>query len=88
MDSVHKDIIIYIKRIVNLVRAFDCAENKDFRILYLNKLKKKRRKRKIRIRRRRKDNMADVLYQIFIADDMWMFFTAVLLGSLYILWKF
>jgi len=32
--------------------------------------------------------MADVLYQIFIADDMWMFFTAVLLGSLYILWKF
>jgi len=38
MDGVHKDIIIYIKRIVNLVRAFDCAENKDFRILYLNKL--------------------------------------------------
>ena len=38
MDGVHKDIIVYIKRILNLVRAYDGADNKDFRILYLSKL--------------------------------------------------
>ena len=38
MDGVHKDIIIYIKRVLNLVRAYDGANNKDFRILYLSKL--------------------------------------------------
>jgi hypothetical protein len=38
MDGIHKDIIVYIKRILNLVRAYDGADNKDFRILYLSKL--------------------------------------------------